>query len=150
MVYFPVPTNAPPTQVAHIIRGPAKSTTKPLPPQAVVVPKSFTPPPEELKKLAEKTSIHQPPPDEVIEAGVPSLPSMTAMAKNVLGSLGRVVQAVATGQNVRLGKAAAEARLAICKVCPFFRHVDERCSKCGCYMAVKTYLRAEKCPVGKW
>ena len=148
MVYFPVSTNTPPASVAHIVRGPAKSTAKP-PPE--VVPKSFAPPPEELRKLAEKTSVSQPPPDIVVTPEeVPSLPSMTQMAKNVLGSLGRVVKSAAQGQSVQLGKEAAEARLAICKTCPFFRHVDERCSKCGCYMAVKTYLRAEKCPVGKW
>jgi len=148
MIYFPVPNNAPPTPVAHIIRGPARkaSATSPL-----VAPKSITPPHEELKKLVQKTSVPLPPPETVLtEESVPSLPSMTQMAKNVLGSLGRVVKSAAQGQGVQLGKEAAEARLAICKTCPFFRHVDERCSKCGCYMAVKTYLRAEKCPVGKW
>lgn len=147
MVYFPVPTNAPPAPVAHIVRGPAKTAVKPTAP--VGAPKIFTPPPEELRKLTEKTSSHIPPPDD-IATEIPSLPNMAEMAKNVLKSLGRVVKSAAKGDGIRLGKEAAEARLAICRACPFFRSTDERCSKCGCYMAVKTYLRAERCPIGKW
>jgi hypothetical protein len=32
----------------------------------------------------------------------------------------------------------------------FFDSLSERCSRCGCFLSVKTYLKAEKCPVGKW
>jgi hypothetical protein len=80
----------------------------------------------------------------------PSLPSMIQMAKNVSASLARTAKQAATGQGVRVTKEEAERRLAICKTCQFFRLHDQRCSKCGCYMAVKTYLKAEKCPVGLW
>ena len=27
---------------------------------------------------------------------------------------------------------------------------QERCRKCGCWVSIKTYLKAEKCPIGKW
>lgn len=81
---------------------------------------------------------------------VPSLPSMTQMAKNVTASLMKTAKAAVKGQGVRLSKEEADHRLAICQVCQFFRQVDQRCSKCGCFMAVKTYLRAETCPVNRW
>ena len=156
MTFFPVPHHTPPQPVAHIVRGPAAEAVKR---PAVENPdERQAQMPEELRRIVAETS--QPrrpentlsplpealskPPEEL------SLPSMTQMAKNVLGSLGKTIKAAATGQGVKVTQETAEARLAICRSCPFFRTSDERCSKCGCYMAVKTYLRAEKCPVGKW
>ena len=44
----------------------------------------------------------------------------------------------------------ADKRKAICDQCPFLNKNQDRCTKCGCYMAVKTYLRASNCPIGKW
>lgn len=41
-------------------------------------------------------------------------------------------------------------RLDICKTCPFFLARSERCSKCGCFMRLKTTLKQASCPVGKW
>ncbi len=43
-----------------------------------------------------------------------------------------------------------EQRLAICKVCPAFRPKTQRCSKCGCFMQLKSTLKQAKCPIGKW
>ncbi len=42
----------------------------------------------------------------------------------------------------------AEERMAICKTCEFF--TGKRCTKCGCFMALKTTLRQATCPVHKW
>jgi uncharacterized paraquat-inducible protein A len=75
---------------------------------------------------------------------------MTRMARNVTASLGRLVAGAVTGKGVVQEKTGQEQRLAICRACEFFRASDERCSRCGCYLAVKTYLKAERCPVGKW
>jgi len=36
------------------------------------------------------------------------------------------------------------SRMATCKKCPF--HVEEQCSKCACFVNVKTALSSEKCP----
>lgn len=81
---------------------------------------------------------------------VPSLPSMTKMARGITSSLLNTVKGVVQGQKIRVDDAEAARRLGICQTCPFFRHVDQRCSKCGCFMSVKTYLKAERCPVNKW
>jgi hypothetical protein len=42
------------------------------------------------------------------------------------------------------------ARMAICKKCEFFIKKTSQCSKCGCFMSLKTKLVNASCPVGKW
>lgn len=78
------------------------------------------------------------------------MPSSIQMAKNLGNSLVRNVQSVAAGNPLKVGETEANTRLEICKTCEFFSHQSQRCSKCGCKMAVKTYLKAENCPIGKW
>jgi hypothetical protein len=41
-------------------------------------------------------------------------------------------------------------RLEICSKCEFFRTTTKTCSKCGCFMKLKTKLEHAKCPIGKW
>jgi uncharacterized paraquat-inducible protein A len=77
-------------------------------------------------------------------------PSTTQMAKNLGNSLVRNIQSVAAGNTINLPTTQANQRLEICKGCEFFDASQDRCTKCGCKMAIKTYLRAEKCPIGKW
>lgn len=43
-----------------------------------------------------------------------------------------------------------ESRLKICNGCAAFRKHTQRCSKCGCFMKLKSTLRQAKCPIGKW
>lgn len=43
-----------------------------------------------------------------------------------------------------------EYRLSICNTCPAFRPYTQRCSKCGCFMQLKTTLQRAKCPLDKW
>lgn len=80
----------------------------------------------------------------------PRMPSNIQMAKNLGQSIVRNVQSVAAGNPLNVPDSVAQSRLSICSGCEFFDKVAQRCSKCGCKMAVKTYLKAEKCPIGKW
>jgi hypothetical protein len=80
----------------------------------------------------------------------PQMPSVASMAKNVVHSVVQNVQSVAAGNTLKLSDQEANNRLDICKSCDFFNSTQTRCNKCGCFMAVKTYLKAEKCPIGKW
>lgn len=47
-------------------------------------------------------------------------------------------------------------RLKICRRCPELRYVGlksksvKKCNQCGCYLELKTKLRHENCPLGKW
>ena len=50
----------------------------------------------------------------------------------------------------RSDKELIESRLAICNTCPFFDKKRAKCTKCGCYMKLKTTLRKAHCPMGHW
>jgi rRNA maturation endonuclease Nob1 len=80
----------------------------------------------------------------------PSYPSTPQMVKNVALSIVNNVQSVLQGNNLKSSTDDASKRLSVCKSCSFFDESQERCKKCGCKLAIKTYLKAEKCPIGKW
>jgi len=50
----------------------------------------------------------------------------------------------------RVSTEIAEERMSICKKCEHFFSYTQSCTKCGCFMKVKTILSAAKCPVRKW
>lgn len=50
----------------------------------------------------------------------------------------------------RSDKELIEYRLSICNECPLFSKRFNKCTKCGCFMNLKTTLRQAKCPIGKW
>jgi hypothetical protein len=78
-----------------------------------------------------------------------TMPSMVDMGKDLLKTAAATVRSAVAGEGISLTAEEAEKRLAVCQACEFY--VDNtRCSKCGCYMATKTYLKAANCPVGKW
>ena len=77
-------------------------------------------------------------------------PSNTQMAKNLGTSIVRNIQSVAAGNSLKISDEEVKNRLQICGGCEFFDSNQNRCRKCGCFMAVKTYLKAERCPIGKW
>lgn len=149
MIHFPVgiTTVSKPPGIQPV-RGRVADKVQPVKP----LPPEVTPPPMPLPPMVTERFVQVAPTiqDEPAPLEIPDLPSMTNMAKNVLGSMFKTAKSAVTGHGVRVEKEEADRRLSICRGCPFFRRTDERCSKCGCYMAVKTYLRAEKCPVGKW
>ena len=45
--------------------------------------------------------------------------------------------------------ATQRRRAVICATCPN-KTILNRCKKCGCFVALKTKLKTEKCPEGKW
>jgi len=42
----------------------------------------------------------------------------------------------------------AEARMEICRACPYLN--GNKCQQCGCFMPAKTKLSTSQCPIGKW
>jgi hypothetical protein len=44
----------------------------------------------------------------------------------------------------------SEYRLEICRSCEFYKPKFNKCSKCGCFMKLKTSLLEAKCPIKKW
>lgn len=47
-----------------------------------------------------------------------------------------------------LTRESREKRLATCENCGLL--VDSRCSKCGCFVKIKSWMQTENCPEGKW
>ena len=76
------------------------------------------------------------------------MPSITEMSKNVVQTVVNTAKSVIAGEGVSITDEQAKQRLTICEGCEFYK--DTRCTKCGCYMAVKTHLKAANCPIGKW
>ncbi len=72
-----------------------------------------------------------------------------SLGNQVASAAGAAVRFIASGFKT-VSEEDANARLAICKTCEHFDPEPERCRQCGCAMALKAYLKAEKCPVGKW
>ena len=77
-----------------------------------------------------------------------NFPSISEMGKNLAQTVIDSAKSVAAGEGLSITEEQATTRLAICTACEFYS--DSRCTKCGCYMAVKTHLKAANCPVGKW
>ncbi len=50
----------------------------------------------------------------------------------------------------RSTKDLQEQRLAICYECPLLNQLTVTCTKCKCFMKLKTKLEKAVCPVGKW
>jgi hypothetical protein len=78
------------------------------------------------------------------------LPSLPRMAANLGNEIVKTVKSVAVGEGFKIEDAEANKRKSICNTCEFFNKAQERCTKCGCFMAVKVYLKASNCPIGKW
>jgi len=60
-----------------------------------------------------------------------------------------------TGFMTSEAKLLSDKRLAICAVCEHSRDLYSRgwinyCNKCGCMLKIKTRLKNNQCPIGKW
>jgi len=77
-----------------------------------------------------------------------------ALEKGIIGQAMTFAKAsashFATGMQKRDDAEAAALLNNFCRSCEFFRPSDGRCSKCTCFMAIKTTWKSEHCPVGKW
>lgn len=80
----------------------------------------------------------------------PKLPSKAEMAKNVTKSLARTVKSFVSGDGISTTDKEREKRMKECLSCAWYIKEKKRCAKCGCVVALKTYLLEESCPVGKW
>lgn len=76
--------------------------------------------------------------------------SVRDMLSNLLASGKDVLTGIVSDGGLVAAEELSTSRLAICYECPFFSNQYSQCSKCGCYMSIKTKLAHVKCPVGKW
>ncbi len=74
----------------------------------------------------------------------PKLPGKIEMAANFAKA---ITSHVADGAK-HVPTEQMEARLEVCSLCPL--RADDRCSKCGCFIAEKAKWRSSECPLAKW
>lgn len=75
-------------------------------------------------------------------------PSVSSMAKDLsVTVLHALRHAVATGE-VLANASITKTRIEVCDVCEHKTGV--RCSKCGCFISLKTAVATANCPIGKW
>ncbi len=78
------------------------------------------------------------------ELPAPQPPSLTRMVTSATQS---AIQFAAGGGKV-LRADEQQARMNTCRSCDEL--AGARCHACGCFVAVKTWLPHERCPLGKW
>ncbi len=86
------------------------------------------------------------------ERSLPAYPSWTVMAGNLTRAVGEVVSAAVRGEPFVASKQEQGRRLAICHACESYDPVGDRCRDCGCYLAWKTRIASQHCPLDppKW
>jgi hypothetical protein len=99
---------------------------------------------EHLKRMIQENKIRS------LESSNKKMPSSFQMAKNLGSDILKNVKSISQGNPINSDQSEIEKRKNICNSCEFFISDSQRCSKCGCNMAVKTYLKASVCPIGKW
>jgi hypothetical protein len=50
----------------------------------------------------------------------------------------------------RVTEIVSKERMELCKACPHYVALTQQCTKCGCFMELKTKLPNAVCPIGKW
>lgn len=80
---------------------------------------------------------------------------MLGALKNKLNQLAEKAEeaALAAGiewEKIKLSEEERNLRYDICKKCEWLFAPTNSCKKCGCFMAVKTYIPYQSCPIGKW
>jgi hypothetical protein len=51
---------------------------------------------------------------------------------------------------VKVPDSVRSQRIEICQSCNFLFKPTKNCTKCGCFMEVKTWLPSASCPINKW
>lgn len=78
--------------------------------------------------------------------------------KKIHASTGKMLSGIASGigqavMNGRISEKIRDERYAICQSCPHFIEESKRCSECGCFMELKTWIAGDPdnlCPKKKW
>jgi len=66
---------------------------------------------------------------------------------NLLGSIKDFIGNIMT-DGVKVSEDIAKRRLQICKKCPHLFKTN--CTRCGCFVKIKTEYADQECPIKKW
>lgn len=83
-----------------------------------------------------------------------TMPSAGRMALNAARAAYDVAKGAANGRGLRATDAEVERRAAVCALNACGKHVagTDRCAHpgCGCWLKVKRWFAAQRCPDGRW
>lgn len=65
-------------------------------------------------------------------------------------ALWRIVSSQFHKQAILVSEQVQQNRIDICEVCEFFERDSRQCSRCYCFVDLKSGLATEKCPAGFW
>jgi hypothetical protein len=57
---------------------------------------------------------------------------------------------MSTIKMIKVSEEVAQSRMNICQSCEYLVKPVNTCSKCGCFMNLKTKLSNVQCPIQKW
>lgn len=77
-----------------------------------------------------------------------SFPSVFQQARNLAKQAWLSGVDVAKGKPLLSTAEKANERIKICEGCEFYK--ENRCLKCGCFMAAKIHVESSRCPINKW
>ena len=80
----------------------------------------------------------------------PHAPSILTQLGTAAAAGVQAASSLARGESPFVQSAEQNAREAICRDCDRFDPRWNRCLECRCFLAVKTWLKAQSCPLGKW
>lgn len=72
------------------------------------------------------------------------------MVKSLTVTLYNSVLRKLQGKRALARRARREHRLSLCKSCSSYCCGQKRCTTCGCFIKIKTWIFTAECPEGKW
>lgn len=105
---------------------------------------------DELRRKYRETSAPAiVPPPRVPDGDQADYPAILTMAKSALKAGADEIRAVL---NRATGVSDEEIlrREQFCRSCEHFVFGQKRCKLCGCFAALKSRMRSQHCPIGKW
>tara|TARA_B100000131_G_C18033597_1_gene579471 strand:- start:826 stop:1197 length:372 start_codon:yes stop_codon:yes gene_type:complete len=79
-------------------------------------------------------------------------PTISKKAKGFFSEMRKMANRMLKSGDALCSKDIQQERLKICLDCQYATNTSSRikCSKCGCYMEVKTWISSSECPIKKW
>lgn len=84
------------------------------------------------------------------ETPAPATPSLASQLGTAASAGLDAASAIAHGESPFVQSPEQNARETICRGCDRFDPRWNKCLECKCFLAIKTWLKAQSCPIGKW
>jgi len=76
------------------------------------------------------------------------MPNAVSMAKDLASTALNAMRMAIRNGDILAQEDIVKKRITACNTCD--NKLGVRCTKCGCYISLKTAVAAATCPIGKW